>query len=255
MAHPGIPNDLKISKVAYRDRQFSIVHRRWSASDALAIKQCFEQLQYDMPTGVHGKLIERIYRDILDAGQKPLIIDCGANIGASVTWFASRYPAAHIVAIEPAPDNFALLDKNCAGLDVDLRKAGIGPQDGVAYLQTTGGEMGYRTNTDQNGIQIDMVSLDTLLASKPQSQYVPFLLKIDIEGAEKTLFCGDTSIFNQFPLIIFEPHDWMLPGQLTSQEFFRFHVAAGREFCMNHENIASITRHSSLLGMTQDLKN
>jgi hypothetical protein len=100
-----------------------------------------------------------------------------------------------------------------------------------------------------------VVSLRTLLASKPQSQYAPFLLKIDIEGAEKTLFCGDSSTFNQFPLIIFEPHDWIFPGQLTSQEFFRFHVAAGREFCMNHENIASITRHSSLAGMTQDLKN
>jgi FkbM family methyltransferase len=255
MTHPGVAADLMVSKVAYRDRQFSLLHRRWSDNDVLAIKQCFEQLQYDMPVGAHGVLIERIYREILEAGQKPLIIDCGANIGASVTWFASRYPEAHIVAIEPAPNNFALLSRNCAGLDVDLRLAGIAAQDGHAYLQNTGGEMGYRTNTDHIGIEIEVISLETLLASKPPSQYTPFLLKIDIEGGEKTLFRGNTSTFNQFPLIIFEPHDWMLPGQLSSQEFFRFHAAAGREFCMNHENIASIVPHDSLLGMTKGLKN
>ena len=45
---------------------------------------------------------------------------------------------------------------------------------------------------------------------------------------------------NRFPLIVFEPHDWMLPGQLSSLDFFRFHASAGREFAMNNENIASI---------------
>lgn len=255
MANPGVSPDLMVSKVAYRDRQFSILHRRWSNDDVLAIKQCFEQLQYDMPIGALGVLIERLYQEILAAKRKPLIIDCGANIGASVTWFAARYPHAHIVAIEPAPDNFTLLGRNCAGLDVDLRQAGIAAHDGRAHLQSTGGQMGYRTNADRNGIEVDVISLETLLASKPAADYTPFLLKIDIEGAEKTLFRGNTSAFSQFPLIIFEPHDWLLPGQLSSQEFFRFHAAAGREFCMNHENIASIAPHSSLLGMTRGLKN
>lgn len=255
IANPGVSTDHKVSKVSYRNRQFSLQHRRWSADDALAIKQCFEQLQYDMPIGAHGVLIERLYREILAAGRQPLIVDCGANIGASVTWFAARYPEAHIVAIEPAPENFSFLSRNCKGLDVDLRQAGIAAQSGRAYLRNVGGEMGYRTNMNHEGIEIDVVSLEDLLASKPESHYPPFLLKIDIEGGEKSLFTGDLSAFDRFPLIIFEPHDWMLPGQLSSQEFFRFHAAAGREFCMNHENIASIIPHRSLLGMTKGLKN
>jgi hypothetical protein len=53
-AHPGIPTSHVISKVRYEDREFSIEHRRWSQDDALAIKQCFEQRQYDMPVGIHG---------------------------------------------------------------------------------------------------------------------------------------------------------------------------------------------------------
>jgi hypothetical protein len=46
-----------------------------------------------------------------------------------------------------------------------------------------------------------------------------------------------------------------MPGQHTSQEFFRFHAAAGREFCMKHENVASVVPDSSLLEMTKGFKN
>ena len=85
-----------------------------------------------------------------------------------------------------------------------------------------------------------LITIDDLLAAKPDSQYAPFLLKIDIEGAERDLFSGNEIAFNRFPLIVFEPHDWMFPGQLSSLDFFRFHASAGREFAMNNENIASI---------------
>ena len=248
VSNPEIPNNRMFTKVTYRGRQFKLLLRRWSESDALAVKQCFTQEQYDMPSGAHGILIGNIYREIVASGRKPLIIDCGANIGASVTWLSARYPEAHIIAIEPSQENFELLRHNCAGLDVDLRNAGISSVDGIAYLHNPSGEnMDFRTTSEQKGIPIEMISVGSLLASKSPEAYAPFLLKIDIEGAEKTLFEGDTTPINQFPLIILEPHDWMLPGQLTSQEFFRFHAAAGREFCMKHENIASITSHSSLL--------
>jgi FkbM family methyltransferase len=177
-----------------------------------------------------------------------LIVDCGANIGASVLWFTARYPKAHIVAIEPAPQNFIFLARNCAGLNVDLRQAGIGPVDGTAWLSgADDGGMGCRTYASEEGLRIEVISLASILAEKTASRYTPFLLKVDIEGAEKSLFSGPASTLDQFPLIIMEPHDWMFPGQQTSVEFFRFHSQAGREFAMNHENIASIACHPSLL--------
>jgi len=255
IANPGVSTDHMIARVAYRDRKFAIQHRRWSRDDVLAIKQSFEDYQYDLPRGAHGVLIENIYQEIVAAGKQPLIVDCGANIGTSVAWFSARYPKAHITAIEPAPSNFALLRHNTAGLDVDLHQAGIAAEDGRAYLRMTGGEMGYKTNTEQKGIEIDLVSLKTLMATKPESDYTPFILKIDIEGAEETLFSGDTTLFNRFPLIVIELHDWLFPGQLSSQGFFRFHAAAGREFCMNKENVASIIPHSSLLKITGGFEN
>ena len=102
------------------------------------------------------------------------------------------------------------------------------------------GGWAYRTSTDGRGPEIAMLGLCDLLAEEIKSNKTPFILKIDIEGAEKTLFDGDCSLINQFPIIIMEPHDWLLRGQGSSTGFFRFHAAYGREFCMNHENIGSL---------------
>lgn len=255
ISHPDVPNDHMVTKVSYRGRTFNLVHRRWTESDDIAIRQCYAEAQYDMPHGAHGALVANLYREIVASGRKPLIIDCGANIGASVTWLSARYPEAHIVAIEPSVDNFAFLRRNTAGLDVDLRLAGISSADGHAYLDNPSGTpMDFRVTSEPRGVETDLISVGSILASKPASAYSPFLLKIDIEGGEKYLFNGDTEPINRFPIIILEPHDWMMPGQHTSQEFFRFHVDSGREFCMKHENIASIIPHSSLLQMTKGLK-
>jgi FkbM family methyltransferase len=256
IAHPEVPIRNAIYKVDCRGKKIGIQHRRDNASDLMAIDQCFTQAQYDMPVGAHGVLIENIYQEIVASGRQPLIVDCGANIGCSVLWFNARYPKAHIVAVEPAPDNFELLSANCAGLNVDLRRMGVAATDGRSHLTDTGGGgMAYRTEVNGNGPEIAMLSLQSLLASKFADRYARFILKIDIEGAEKNLFKDNSEMLAEFPLIILEPHDWMLPGQLSSREFFRFHVNAGREFCMKQENVASIALHSSLLGMTKGLKN
>jgi len=39
-------------------------------------------------------------------------VDCGANIGVSALYFARRYPAAKILAIEPDPANYEMLVRN-----------------------------------------------------------------------------------------------------------------------------------------------
>ena len=248
LAHPGIPADRQITSVSLRDKKFAILHRRTYA-DRHVISQCFQEAQYDMPGHAHGVFIDRLYQQIVASGRQPLIMDCGSNIGASVLWYSARYPRAHILAIEPAPDNFALLKHNTQGLDVDAREAGIAASDGRASIIDPG-EGGWAYQTAETpviaGPSVAMLAIGPLVESKLASSYVPFILKIDIEGAEKSLFAGDPSSLNQFPLIVIEPHDWMLPGQQTSVEFFRFHAATGREFAIKDENVASIAVDNSI---------
>lgn len=238
--HPGVPPQLQLTRLNCNGQRTAILHRRTFA-DYSVIRQCFEDRQYDLPQSAHCAMIDNLYEQILASGRQPLILDCGSNIGASVLWFALRYPRAHVLAVEPAPDNFELLRQNCAHLDADLRQAAIAAQDGFAHLTDPGeGSLAYRTIPAGPESDLPTFSLRTLLESKPSSAYTPFLLKLDIEGAEKPLFDGDCSSIAQFPIIIMEPHDWFLPGQATSLGFFRFHASAGRELLIQHENIVSI---------------
>jgi FkbM family methyltransferase len=240
MLHPGVPPQLQLTRVNCNGQSTSILHRRTFA-DHQVIQQCFHDRQYDLPRCAHCAMIDSLYEEILASGRQPLIIDCGSNIGASVLWFVSRYPRAHVLAVEPAPDNFELLRQNCAHLDADLRQAGIAAEDGFARLTDPGeGSLAYRTIPAGPESGLPTFTLPTLLRSKSPATYTPFLLKLDIEGAEKPLFDGDCSAIAQFPIIIMEPHDWFLPGQSTSLGFFRFHAAAGRELLIQHENVVSI---------------
>jgi len=212
-AHPGLAADHKVTTARYNDTSISLLHRRWSVSDATAIQQCFVESQYDILSGAQNSAIQRIYESIVSAGRQPLLIDCGANIGASVAWFANRYPEAHLIAVEPAPSNCELLRHNVEGLNVEVHQAGISSNDGKAFLinRNDGEEMSFEITSEPTNQIVDLFSIATLLAGKPSDRFVPFLLKIDIEGSEKALFAGDTSAINRFPFIIMEPHDWMYP--------------------------------------------
>jgi FkbM family methyltransferase len=63
---------------------------------------------------------EKIYTDIFNNGDyhfesdhaDPHIIDCGSHIGISVLYFKHLYPNARIIAFEPHPENFKLLQQN-----------------------------------------------------------------------------------------------------------------------------------------------
>jgi FkbM family methyltransferase len=239
LQHPDIPPDQQISTVTFRAKKLPFRHRR-TLADRGVMEQCFDEAQLEMPNGPHAKAFQVLYEKIVAAGLTPLIVDCGANIGASVLWFVNRYPKAHVVAIEPAPDNFALLEHNTQGHDVDLRRAGLAATDGSAHLSNLDHEgWAYRTSAAGEGPAIEMISLANILSAKSPAKYMPFLLKIDIEGAESSLFDADTSAFDKFPAIIIEPHDWMLPGERSSLGFLRYQTAAGRELCIRGEHLVS----------------
>src|SRR5215471_7071905 len=55
-------------------------------------------------------LLEKEYD--IDLGSPSFIVDAGAHIGLTSIFFASKYPGATVVAIEPEPSNFALLVQN-----------------------------------------------------------------------------------------------------------------------------------------------
>src|SRR5260221_1476823 len=63
--------------------------------------------------------VDREYRCLDQVKQARFILDCGANVGYSAVYFLTRFPEALVIAVEPDPDNCAMLGANLAGLPVD----------------------------------------------------------------------------------------------------------------------------------------
>lgn len=220
---------------------------RHGTTDAAVIWQCFVENQYEIPRfpnleAFHYDAVQHHYLATIADGRKPLIIDCGANMGASATWFDMRFPGSAIVAVEPAEANLALLKENCkTRANIQVLEAGVGGADEDAFLQDYGGgHWGYQTGKAQTGKPVKIVSLSNLIKTNTNSVVKPFLLKIDIEGAEKDLFGQSLETVASFPVIIIEPHDFYMPGARTASPFFRFHADAGRDFLFGYENVFSI---------------
>jgi FkbM family methyltransferase len=160
-------------------------------TDAEVVWQCFSAQQYEVPivygaAPLHKQAVQKIYLNIADK-HIPLIVDCGANIGASTMWFKMRYPSAAIIALEPASDNCEILGRNCSSYkDITIIEAGIGPNDCDAFLlDNGGGAWGYQTSANETNVKIKMVSIETILKTKSLASFVPFILKIDIEEPKR----------------------------------------------------------------------
>lgn len=230
-------------------RDLRVWHRA-SRADREAIAQNLLHEQYRFPFSRGGvvEALERFHDSIIAAGKRPLIIDAGAHIGSSAIWFALRYPGASIIAVEPDPGNAALLRRNTSDFGIEVWEAGLGSAPGTAAILDPGfGEWSYRTMPDAAGGVVKVVTMEQLLEGKPASRFVPFICKLDIEGAEQDLFeAAGADAFSAFPLIIIELHDWMLPGQGSSRSFLRLHLSAGRDLLQRGENLFSVDAHRLL---------
>jgi FkbM family methyltransferase len=219
---------------------------RKGTSDEHVIKQIFVDQHYNL-----GRCGERA-KEILDlvkrqeaAGRKPLIVDAGANIGASAIYFAGLLPGVHVVAIEPDRENFELMSKNIEGLGgIQAIRGAIASTAGRARVIDPGrSHWAYRTEpageSDQARDVVPRVTMNDIYAAH-RSGYYPFIAKIDIEGAEQDLFSANTEWVSQTAIVIVELHDWMLPKARTSQPFLQCISQLDRDFICHGEETYSI---------------
>ena len=136
----------------------------------------------------------REYRCLDDVTTADLIIDCGANVGYSAVYFLSRYPDATLVAVEPDPQNFNVLETNVrpfgtratcirsgvwshpTGLVIARDSLGLGKEWGRTVRETVVGETpDFHAN-----------DIGSILERTGKGRIS--ILKIDIEGSEAEVF-------------------------------------------------------------------
>jgi FkbM family methyltransferase len=240
--HPGW---LVRNTFAIAGDQAEVRYRAHEAGDWGAIHQVFHCLDYRVDMWAQGKALAGFYtahaRDKI-----PLIIDAGANIGASCVYFSTAYPESLVIAIEPEKHNCELLRLNCDGRRIEIHEAALGARPGKLYLQDPGlSSWGFRVG-EQGTYPVDVITVDQLLKSKTAGAHIPFILKIDIEGGEQALFDAECPWLAQFPLVVIELHDWMLPGIGSSNNFFR--RLAGHNFDILQRGENMFCFNNALLG-------
>lgn len=195
---------------------------REQISDHAIFWQCIVQKQYDIAPFSQCQRLSAAYREAVANGRRPLIIDCGGNIGLASVWLASQFPEAVIYAVEPDLDNCRMLRSNTAsfGDRVVVLQGAVWPQSGsVRIVNPESGSAAFRVTADANvdsGVRAYTINEICSIAG----ERAPFVVKIDIEGAQGKLFSENTDWVGGAHMIALELDDWMLPWQGTSRSFF-----------------------------------
>lgn len=208
--------------------------------DSITADQIFTDHCYNLQFLRRHDELQKIYNLIIQSGKIPLIIDCGSNIGLSSIYFAELFPEAKIVSIEPEINNFNLMKKNCKKLkNIIFLNAAIGSEKGfVSIANSQADNNAFKTVISESINSIELVSINDILIQNNTN--VPFIVKIDIEGFENNLFEKNTSWVKKTPLIIIEPHDWMLPNTANFRNFLKVISSEDRDFIIQGENVYSL---------------
>lgn len=178
---------------------------------------------------------------VLDNDTNPIryIVDGGANIGDQTLRFRHFYPAARIVAIEPEPENFAVLTRNFADDEmVDLVQAAVWDRSGEVGITFSDSSVSHAVSGSDTGRTVGAVTIPELMErfSLPRID----ILKLDVEGAEVEIFNSAQEWCHLVNSVIVEPHDRMRGG--CGFAVIRPFLELGYDFHVNGENIILIKR-------------
>lgn len=124
--------------------------------------------------------------------EDPVIVDAGAHIGMATLYYKMLFPESRVIAFEPVPYNFNILEKNIHENqleNVELIQAVVAPKSGVLRIQEPIGEGAWRSGAgiipkgwkgiqDNQEIKVEAIGIQEILHDKID------IFKMDIEGME-----------------------------------------------------------------------
>jgi FkbM family methyltransferase len=156
--------------------------------------------------GIFREIFEwNIYR--VPSKKRKLILDVGANVG----FFSLRYSnkTEKIIAIEPHPRNFEILNKNIKinGIrNIEALNLAINDKVGNSILYGSGGSASIINNSSDEKYVVKTTTLDEICKNIEKID----LLKIDVEGAEELVLKGGNTTLNKVHTLVVEVHhDWV----------------------------------------------
>jgi FkbM family methyltransferase len=158
--------------------------------------------------GTLADIFERRLYDVSAAGVKR-VLDLGANIGAATLFFASKFPDAEFACVEPFPGNRAVLREaiKLNRIRATVFEGAVGTEAGEADLHLGGTPDSFSLTPSvaaARQLRVRQFTVPEILAALGWDEID--LLKIDIEGYEKTLFRANNAWLSRVRLIVGEAH-------------------------------------------------
>ncbi len=155
----------------------------------------------------------------IDCANPRFIIDAGAHIGLTSVYFATKYPNAIIVAIEPDLANWTMARANTAQFpnvtvirgalwNREAHLAIANPDASSGGFRVVEDMVGRHASADDNGLSLPGFTVPDLLRHFGQSRID--ILKMDIEGSEVEVL--PTVDMNVVGILACETHDRFKPG-------------------------------------------
>ena len=172
---------------------------KWTRPDR-AVYRMRGGVRLKLRPGTHDKLAMKevwVHNLYFPAGfelrDDETVIDIGAHVGTFALKIAGMVPRGRVIAFEPEPANFELLEENIllnGCTNVELHQEAVGPSAGrVAFYQTPRITVGHSMIEPAAGkvrkIEVDSVTLEQVM-ERAGERAIGYL-KIDCEGAEHGL--------------------------------------------------------------------
>lgn len=176
------------------------------------------------------ELFEKNIYEFKSDSPKPIILDCGANMGLSVLYYSKSFPNAEIIAFEPDQSVLPFLERNIVDQqlsNVTLHKKAVWSKEEVLTFYTDknmGGRIGVEYK-NQTPIEIQAVRLKDFI-NRPID-----MLKMDIEGAEYEVLKDCQDVLHFVKNVFLEYHSFYNEEQhlddiltIFKQQGFRYHL-------------------------------
>lgn len=197
---------------------------------------------------------EEIYKFNSDS-LKPVILDCGSNIGLATIYFKLKFPNSIIECFEPDPNIFNALEFNVKSFrfnDIVLNNSAISDTNGTVTFLGDGGLSGMISTDNRSTISVPSVRLADIM----DKYAVIDFLKIDIEGHEEVVIFDISNQLNKVNHLFLEYHSFLNKPQildkileLLTSKGFRYYIKESefkkdpfitREIFMNMDTVVNI---------------
>lgn len=154
------------------------------------------------------EILRRFLTDTLNIDTSAAALDIGANIGNHALFFADIF--ARVIAFEPNPRTFKLLEFNCYDSDVVPLNLGLSSADGALDFLVLPSNVGGScivtdTNDEVPREHLSKIQVRRLDALSEVAALEIALIKIDVEGHELDVLRGASETLTRArPVIVFE---------------------------------------------------